>query len=167
MGGTGLVILLLAWPAALAVMLTYRLAVPDNRLRAQEWIYEHVPRGSHIWLLNPYNVPVDPLDYHTSQTYGGESTAAGVEVTQADIIVYSDSYAFVAFRDRNTLQHYPATIANEQAIISALETFWVELARFERWPWPAENFSPDDVSYWHQMEIVIYCHPARCAVLGR
>jgi hypothetical protein len=30
--------------------------------------------------------------------------------------------------------------------------------------WPGKNLPPDDVSYWHQMGITIYCNPANCPV---
>jgi hypothetical protein len=31
-------------------------------------------------------------------------------------------------------------------------------------PLPGEKLSPDDISCWHQSEIVIYCNPANCPV---
>jgi len=38
----------------------------------QRWLYDHVPRGAHIHLTGPYNVPLDAADYVTTQSYGGE-----------------------------------------------------------------------------------------------
>ena len=59
----GLIVVLLIWPTVLSLLFTYRIITLDNRERAQAWIYEHIPRGSTIHVLEPYNVPIDPLDY--------------------------------------------------------------------------------------------------------
>lgn len=81
----------------------------------------------------------------------------------SQIIVYSDTGPFVALRDP-ALTENPADIADMEAIINRLQTGWIELARFPRLFWSGQNTPPDDVSYWHQMEIVIYCSPANCPV---
>ena len=156
--GAGLV----AWPALLSILFVVRVATPDTREKAQEWIYTHVPRDSKVYLLGPYNVPLDPLDYRVRQTYGQEATPEKVRDSNAQIIVYSDAVPFLTLRD--TALSKPQTIQTERGIQRVLADDWIELARFERVPWPAENLAPDDVSYWHQVEIVIYCNPDDCPV---
>ena len=158
----GLTALLLVWPAYLSALLTQRITALDNRMLAQAWVYEHVPKETSVYLLNPYNAPIDPLDYDVSQTYGGQATPESVLQSDAQIIVYSDTFAFVTLRDPAASD--PNSVANERAIIEALQTDWVELKRFVRRYWPGQAWPPDDVSYWHQMEIVIYCNPADCPV---
>ena len=160
----GLALLVLAWPAYLSLRFASLIAAPDNRMLAQAWVYQHVPKGSRVYLLGPYNVPLDPLDYETRQTYGGEATAEDVRHADAQIIVYSEAYPFAALRDPALYAHNLEEIANEQAIIKALASEWVELARFERQSWPGQHTPPDDVSYWHQFGIVIYCNPTDCPV---
>ncbi len=164
-GPKGLIVLaalVLVWPATLSILVTHRIAAKDNRMEAQEWVYAHIPRGSSIYLLGPYNVPIDPLDYQIRQTYGGEATNEQVSQAGEEIIIYSDAYPLSALR--NTSLSDPIDIARERAIQHTLKTRWIELARFKRWYWPAEKIAPDDVSYWHQMEIIIYCNPANCPV---
>lgn len=160
--GAILAIALLAWPAVLTAFLVYRIATPDTRLRAQEWIYAHVPRGTPIYLLGPYNVPLDPLDYAITQTYAAEAGPDAVRASAAPIIVYSDAYPFAVLRDPRVSS--PRAIAREEAIRDLLTTEWFALRHFARMPWPGERLSPDDVSYWFQMGITIYCRPADCPV---
>jgi 4-amino-4-deoxy-L-arabinose transferase-like glycosyltransferase len=158
----GLAAALLAWPALLSLLFVYRITTPDNRERAQAWLYQHVPRGSTVHILEPYNVPVDPLDYRVSESFARQVEPEQLQETRVQVIVYSDAYAWVVLRD-------PALssakgIAREKAIQDILETEWIKLATFKRMPWPGENLPPDDVSYWHQMGITIYCNPANCPV---
>jgi hypothetical protein len=160
--GAVLAVALLVWPAVLTALLIYRIATPDTRLRAQEWVYAHVPRGTPIYLLGPYNVPLDPLDYPITQTYATEAGVDDVRATTAPLIVYSDAHPFVALRDRRASS--PRAIARETAIRDLLMTEWHPLRHFARMPWPGERLPPDDVSYWSQIGITIYCRPADCPV---
>jgi 4-amino-4-deoxy-L-arabinose transferase-like glycosyltransferase len=158
----GLTAILLAWPAVLSLLFVYRVATPDNRERALAWLYQHVPRGSTVHVLEPYNVPVDPLDYRVSVTFAREVGPRALSRMKAQVIVYSDAYPFLVLRD-------PALssangIAQAEAIRDILETEWIKLATFKRMPWPGEHLPPDDVSYWHQVGITIYCNPANCPV---
>lgn len=154
--------LALLWPAILSALFAYRITVPDTRMRAQEWIYAHVPRGSKVYLIGPYNVPLDPLDYAIHQTFAREADPEDVQQSDAQIIVYSDAYPWIVLRDRSLSS--PEAITREEGIREALQAGWIELKHFDRMPWPGENIAPDDVSYWHQMEITIYCNPANCPV---
>ncbi|MBN1680496.1 MAG: glycosyltransferase family 39 protein [Anaerolineae bacterium] len=158
----GLAVLALAWPGALSARLAVLLATPDNRIDAQEWIYEHVPRGASVYLLGAYNVPVDPLDYRISQTYKGGAGPGNVRQSDVQIIVYSDAAPFLILRDRTLSSD--AAITREEQIQRVLANNWIELAHFERKYWPGQNLPPDDVSYWHQFAITIYCNPADCPV---
>jgi hypothetical protein len=155
-------LLLLGWPALTAAWFTVLISTPDNRLRAQAWVYDHVPRGTNIYLLGPYNVPLDPLDYPTRQTYGGEASPDQVRRAAELIIVYSGSSAATALREPALGD--PAARARETAIRQVLNNDWIAIKRFARQPWPFAHLTPDDVSYWHQMEIVIYCKPSACPV---
>jgi hypothetical protein len=158
-----LMILLIGWPLLLAVWFDTLIATPDTRIQAQAWIYQHIPRGTTISLVGSYNVPLDPKDY-TAQPQFGIAAADGTLVpTNAPIVVYSDSIAWTTLRDPQ-LSEDPQDINRVQAQTALLQKNWKELARFARRDWPGQNIPPDDVSYWHQMEIVIYCNPANCPI---
>ena len=152
----------LIWPLVLSALFAYRVAVPDTRMRAQEWVYAHVPRGSSVYLLGPYNVPLDPLDYTIRQTYAREAGPADVQQSDAQIIVYSDAFPWSVFRDPSLSPQ--DAIDREEGIRDVLRSDWIELKHFDRMPWPGERIAPDDVSYWFQMAITIYCNPADCPV---
>jgi hypothetical protein len=156
---------LLAWPTTVSLLFAYRVATPDNRMAAQEWIYAHVPRGATVHLFGSYNVPLDPLDYQTSQTYDRQEGLERLLKGQEQIVVYSDTRSFIILRDPALASDQDR--AREEKIQQILGSDWIELARFKRMPWPGEHLAPDDVSYWHQMEIVIYCNPTDCPVPAR
>src|SRR5690606_9090433 len=65
-----LLILILVLPTLIpAVQFDAYVSQPDTRYQMQAWVYEHLPRGAHVHLSAPYNVPLDPADYTTTQTY--------------------------------------------------------------------------------------------------
>ncbi len=161
----GLAAALLAWPVLLSLLFVYRIVTPDNRERAQTWLYQHVPRGSTVHLLEPYNVPVDPLDYRVSQSFAREVGPKQLSGMNVQVIIYSDAYPFLVLRDPALSS--AKTITREEELRDILETGWIKLATFKRMPWPLENLPPDDVSYWHQMGITIYCNPTNCPVVGK
>lgn len=161
-GRSALAALLLAWPTVISVLFAIRIASPDTRISAEAWINEHVPAGTSVYLLGPYNVPVDPQEFMVTQTYGGEAQADDVRASDAQILVYSDAYPFSVLRDPDLST--TEDLERERAIQQVLAEEWTALAHFERWPWPGENLTPDDVSYWHQIGITIYCNPANCPV---
>jgi 4-amino-4-deoxy-L-arabinose transferase-like glycosyltransferase len=158
----GAAIVLVAWPAFLSVYLAGMFAAPDSRMLAQAWIHQRIPQNTPVHLLGSYNVPLDPLNYPTNQTFGGVA-AQDDPLWDSSVIVYSDAYPHAILRDA-TLTEDPVDIENTEATLQRLQTQWVELARFPRAYWPGQDIAPDDVSYWHQMEIVVYCNPANCPV---
>jgi len=132
-----LAVLLLAWPATLSALFVYRIATPDTRLRAQAWIYAHVPRGTTVHLLGPYNVPLDPLDYATTQSFDRSAGLEAVQRADTQIIVTSDARPFVALRDPALASD--AVRAQERKIREILQTEWTELVRFKRMSWPGQT----------------------------
>ena len=58
-----LVVALVIMPLALSVQLVRQFTRTDTRYLMQQWIYDHLPRGSKIQLNGPYNVPLDPAYY--------------------------------------------------------------------------------------------------------
>lgn len=158
----GLALLLLAWPAFLAVFLAGMFITPDSRMLAQAWVYQNIPRNTPIHLLGSYNVPLDPLDYPSVETEGAQAPLDD-PLWSSSIIIYSDAYPRTVLRDPSLTEN-PADVANTKAVIQRLQDQWIELARFKRTDWPGEDLPPDDVSFWHQMEIIVYCNPVNCPV---
>ncbi len=153
---------MLAWPLVLSVLFIRLLSIPDTRMQAQAWIYQHVPKGSTINLFGSYNVPLDPLDYKFTNLYAAFAKADD-PAWNTPVIVYSDSAPFSILRDTATSRN-PQDVTQTIDSAKRLRENYIELARFSRMAWPAQDVPPDDVSYWHQMEIVIYCNPANCPV---
>ncbi len=157
-----LAVVLLAWPVFLSFFLAGMFLAPDSRMLAQAWIEANIPHNTPIHLLGSYNVPLDPLDYPTVETEGAQAPLDD-PLWNSPIIVYSDSYPLTVLRDPSLTEN-PADVENTRAILQRLQSQWIELARFKRTDWPGENLPPDDVSFWHQMEIVVYCNPTNCPV---
>lgn len=157
-----LAVILAAWPVYLSLSFNQLLATPDTRLEAQQWLFEHVPQGTSVGLLGSYNVPVDPLAYSVTQVYSGMASPED-PIWESAIIIYSDAVAHTVLRDLS-LTRTPETLADLHQTLDRLDGEWVELARFARRYWPGQDVPPDDVSYWHQMEITLYCHPVNCPV---
>jgi hypothetical protein len=156
--------LLLFWPALLSVWVAHLISIPDTRMLAQAWIYQHIPKGTAIHLLGSYNVPLDPMDYAVQQTYSFEQQPGDQLVpTDSPIIVYSDATSWVVLRDPSLTEN-PQDVLSIHQTADILSKDWKEIARFPRQYWPAQALPPDDMSYWHQMEITIYCKPGNCPV---
>ncbi len=56
-------------------------------------------RAATVHLLEPYNVPIDPLDYRVSQSFAREVTPKQLRRMNVQVIVYSDAYPFLVLRD--------------------------------------------------------------------
>ncbi|MHB8749393.1 MAG: phospholipid carrier-dependent glycosyltransferase, partial [Aggregatilineales bacterium] len=89
--GVLLALIVLGWPAYLSFRFAQLITTPDNRMLAQAWIYQHVPKGTPIHLQGSYNVPIDPLDYPNTQTYGfPHEPGKPIVPTDSPILIYSD-----------------------------------------------------------------------------
>ncbi len=84
-------------------------------------------------------------------------------IWQSPVIIYSDAVAHTVLRDPS-LTRDADNLARLRQSLTRLQAEWVELARFERRYWAGQDVPPDDVSYWHQMEITLYCNPLDCPV---
>ncbi len=157
-----LALVMLAWPVYLAVSAAGLFAREDNRMLAQDWIYQHVPRDTPVSLVGSYNVPLDPRDYPPTQAFGW-AAADDDPLWNAPLIIYSDSYPHAVLRDLNLVQK-PVDAQDAETTLQRLQKDWIEVARFPRVYWAGQDIPPDDTSLLHQMEIVIYCNPTTCPV---
>ncbi len=157
-------LLLVIVPLMLSVQLVRQFTRTDTRYQMQQWIYDHLPRGSHIQLNGPYNVPLDPAYYVTSQNFGGEFVPLSDLYPQGvDYVVISDAW----YHDEDRSHEF----------ISAdyLQQIHDYLAPFEALPLVARLDRPallgdDSVMYtatvWHNPGLTVYClTPQSCAAV--
>ncbi len=84
-------VILVAMPLMLTLPLVRALSVPDTRLVMEQWVYDHLPRGSVIQLSGSYNVPLDPQEYPWTQNYGGDlKPLADMRAAGVDYVIVSE-----------------------------------------------------------------------------
>jgi hypothetical protein len=178
-------------PLIPSIQFVYQLTQPDTRQLMQEWVYKHLPRGGHIHLLGPYNVPLDAADYTWTQNFapalipieqlrgkqpldspllqmgeGGDFVPLEeLQPEQIDYVILSDAWYFSIERSG---EYVPADYI--QQIHDYLATFdqsLVEVARIERPVWTGYDWMMNSASYWHNPGLFVYClHPISCSQIG-
>lgn len=161
-----ILILVLVLPTLIpAVEFVERLTVPDTRYQMQHWVYDHVPRGANIHLSGPYNVPLDPADYPTTQTYIDDFTPPDVLRAQgADYIILSDAWLHDVTRSAEFMP--PEFVQQVQAYYASYDAALTLVARVERPQWFGPNWIMHTASYWHHPGLSLYClTPEACAAV--
>jgi len=184
-GGEGYALILTLFfiliPLIPTIQLVYQFAQPDTRQLMQQWVYEHLPRGSHIHLLGPYNVPLDSADFTWTQSFAqalisieqlrGEQpltspvlrmAEAGdfvpieqLSFGQIDYVIVSDAWFFSIQRSG---EYVPAEYIQEiRDYLASLDQSFVEIARIERPIWTGYEWFMQSASYWHNPTLVVYC----------
>ncbi len=155
-------LMFIAMPLAYSVYFDRMLTLPDTRQLAQAWIYAHVPRGAHVHLTGPYNVPLDSADYISSQTFSGDYRPLNdiKEARGASVLVVSDAIAFLF---NNADRVIPGPYANQQNEYERqVTTGWKLVARFDRPRWPGDDNIITTANYFHNPTISIYCLDPGC-----
>jgi hypothetical protein len=133
----------------------------DTRELAQQWITTTIHNSEHIHLVGPYNVPLDPMYYTTTQDFGHRyQTTAQIRENGAGVVVVSDAVSFLY----NSAEPYipstlPAYVRDE--LDSYAQTLQ-EIARFERPRWLGDNWPLNTASYFHNPALTVYCFPEVC-----
>jgi hypothetical protein len=155
------VLLIVAVPLAYAVRFDASAARPDTRERAQAWVYAHVRPGEHVHLVGPYNVPLDPAAYTTSQDFGHDYQAPeAIRAAGTSVVIVSDARSFLYNAAESWI---PSDIpALTRDLLAAYDAAMVEVARFERQRWPGDLWPLDTAAYWHNPTIIVYCFPDVC-----
>jgi len=149
----GGVVVLIAFPLALSVQLVNHLQHPDTREVMQAWVYEHVPPGSHILLIGPYNLALDEEVYIWSHNFNME--VADSELAQYDYAIISDALPHSRSRSGADVPDLAAVQGNPRVA-------WIERPQWAGYDWPLHT-----ASYWHNPSLSLYClHPFACADLS-
>ncbi len=159
-------ILVLVLPTLIpAVEFVQRVSVPDTRYQMQAWVYDHIPRGANIHLSAPYNVPLDPADYTTTQTYIDDFTPPDVLREQgAQYVILSDAWLHDVTRSAEFMP--PEFVARVQAYYASYDAELPLVARVERPQWFGPNWIMHTASYRHHPGLSLYClTPEACAAV--
>ncbi len=170
---------LIVIPLAPSVQLVYQFAQPDTRQFMQQWVYERIPRGAHIHLLGPYNVPLDAADYTWTQNFaqnlipleqlrGDEPLDAPLQMMgdddfelveqlqpgQIDYIILSDAWYFSVERTEYAPPDYAHRVRD---YLATFDQSLTEIARIERPVWTGYDWLMQSASYWHNPGLMVYC----------
>ncbi len=158
----GLVLSLIVMPLVLSVQTVRMFCQPDTRYIMQEWVYEHLPPGSTIFLNGPYNVPLDAADYPSEQVFGGYAESAeDVLATGADYMIFSDAWLFDLVRSWEIV---PDTVVQSALDYrDSLDERFKQIAYIERPLWTGSDWFMNMAAYWHNPGLVVYClYEASC-----
>ena len=186
----GLAILLVIIPLVPSLQLIYQFAQPDTREIMQRWVYDHLPRGSHIHLLGPYNVPLDRADYTWSQSFARELPSVAqlrgqepfnrpllmmgeggdfvpveeIQPGEIDYIILSDAWYFSIERSGEYVP--PEYIQRIHDYMASLDESLTEIAHIERPAWTGYDWVMQSASYWHNPGLAAYCvHEESCTAV--
>lgn len=135
----------------------------DTRYIMQAWVFDNLPRGAHIHLDGPYNVPLDETLYMVSQSYGtGDFIplealyAEGVEY-----VIVSDAW----FRHfERTPYVSPDEVERVRAYVTRYEESGEVLFSVPRPVMFGSDYPMHSASYWHHPALTLYCvTPTACA----
>jgi len=148
-----LVLLVVSAPLMFSVQLLWLLNQPDTRQQMQAWVHQHLPQGSRIHLVGPYNVPVDYGDYELTQSFSDFETARELRSSGVDYLIFSDAL------------YHPAQGANAAylASIDTARASWdaagfSPMAHIQRPDWWVAGYSGlHTPSYWHHPGLTVYC----------
>lgn len=155
--GALLAVLIAAPSLVLSVQFSAQMTLPDTRTLMQQWVYENIPRGSHIHLQSSYNVPLDDAYYEWSQTYWTDtpSIARLRDEYGADYVIVSDAL-YNAFQRSPAM--YPAAFRTQMALYrESLDRSLVRVAHIDR-PWIiGTEEMVHTATLWHNPGLTLYC----------
>lgn len=154
--GPVLIVLLVVPTLTPAVEFVAYLSQRDTRYQMQEWVYAHVPHGAHVHLSAPYNVPLDPADYTTTQTYIDDFTSIdAMRDSGADYLILSDAWLHDVARSTEFMP--PAFVEQVRAYYARFDAELPLVAQIDRPTWFGPNWIMHTASYWHHPGLRLYC----------
>ena len=151
------ILVMLAVPLAYSVYFDRQVTLPDTRQQAEAWIYNHIPRGTSVYLLGSYNVPLAPADYPTAQSFADDQRLlSNIPAAQhASVLAVSDSLDFL-YNAANA--YIPADYAAKRnAFIEKVTAGLPQIASFDRPHWPGDETIIQTINYFHDPTITLYC----------
>lgn len=150
-----LAMILATIPLILSLQLVRQLSLPDTRLVMQTWIHENLPEGTRIHLAGPYNVPLDPILYPSSQDYAGQYTPISqLYEDGVDYVMFSDAYLHDLQRSHEIVP--PELLEQTRSAYSEYATLPVA-ARIDRPRWTGYDWMMHTASVWHNPGLTLYC----------
>lgn len=150
-----LLAVIIAVPLALSVQLSYFFAQLDTRYQMQAWVYEHVPRGSQIALVGSYNVPLDPMDYQTTQSYVEIVDLDNLQEQGAEYAIISDAFWHDVLR--SGVYARPELVERVQAFVDTYATHPNRIHEISRPQWAGYDWPMHTATYWHHPSLIVLC----------
>ncbi len=156
----GLFPLIIAIPLSLSTQLIIQFVQDDSRQSALDWINANLPNSAFVYLIGPYNVPLDSDNFESTQVFQEEDSLAEIAESY-DYLIFSDA------RQHNILRF---TEGYGEDTIQSLEDYYAEIENaftlvfeVERPLWAGYDWTLHTASYWHNPTIRVYClHEASC-----
>lgn len=146
---------LVAVPLILSVQLSYFFAQPDTRYQMQTWIYEHIPLGASIALVGSYNVPLDPMDYDTVQTYIEIVDFDELRQQGAEYAVISDAFWHDVMRSGRYAN--PELLERVETFVATYKSLPAQMYEISRPQWVGHDWPMHTATYWHHPSLLVVC----------
>ncbi|MBN1287951.1 MAG: hypothetical protein JXB47_21310 [Anaerolineae bacterium] len=160
----GFVALFVAMPLAYSVQFDALVSQPDTRQRAQAWVWAHVRPGVQVHLVGPYNVPLDPARYPTTQDFGhAYQPPDAVREAGASVVIVSDAVTFLYDGSEPFIPSELPALARDR--LATYDRAMVDVARFERPRWFGDAWPLSTASYFHNPTLIVYCFPNLCGAV--
>jgi hypothetical protein len=154
-----LISILIVIPLVLSLQVVQIFSLLDTRLMMQTWIYEKLPPGSRIHLAGPYNVPLDPAIYPSTQDYAGQHTSLDqLQANGVDYVIVSDAELHDTERSREIV---PSELLREVQVNYAEYAVLPIVAHIDRPQWTGYDWMMHTATIWHHPGLTIYC--VRCS----
>jgi hypothetical protein len=151
----GLLVAVAAMPLIPAVQFVAYLGQEDTRYAMARWVSDYVPRGAHIHLNGPYNLPLDPAWYTVTQNFGGQyPTVDEVIASGAQYVVISDAWAFDLARQRSIVGD--DVLRELAAYYADWEARLIPLAHIGRARRVGDGEPPNASAIWHHPGLTVY-----------
>ena len=157
-------LILIAFPLTLSVQLTRQFTRTDTRYLMQQWIYQHLPRGSHLQLTGSYNIPVDETWYPPTLNFFGDNTTLDqMRVNGIDYVVVSD--ALIHDQDRSSEIIPPEFWDRMHDYFATFDTLPL-VAHIDRAKLLGDDWMMYTASVWGNPGLSVYClTPKSCAAV--
>ena len=128
---------------------------PETRYTTQDWVRDHLPQGSSVYLYGPYNVPLDVTEYDIEQDFAEIRSVDALQDAGFDYVIYSDA------QERNWVR-FPGT--NESQLLRDLQTqvaeyqsVYTPIFSISQPPIIGNDWTLHSASYWHHPGLTVYC----------
>jgi len=147
-------LVLILQPLVLSVQVIEMFTQRDTRVVMLDWIHEHVPDGSHIFLNGAYNVPLDGAIYPNDQQFGRYATILP-SGDDYDYMIYSDALAFDILRSEAIVP--PDMIDYQRQYVRDMDAQFSRVVEIPRPVWTGSEAMMNMAVYWHNPALIVYC----------